>query len=227
MAARFEELTGKDQPMFTGIVQATGKIATVQPLEGEGLRVMVVSEHLPLADVNLGDSIAVNGACMTVVAKTERSFKYDISAESLRCTVGLEEPGNEVNLEKAMRFGDRIGGHLVSGHVDGLGEVIKFQQVGESWQLVVQADKSLSRYIAIKGSIVINGVSLTTNNVKEVKDRCIFSVNLIPHTIEVTSLKHIKVGDKVNLEIDLIARYLERMLPSSSDPFEALKQRKG
>uniref|UniRef100_UPI0035B18DA8 hypothetical protein n=1 Tax=Chitinimonas sp. TaxID=1934313 RepID=UPI0035B18DA8 len=109
MLAQFEDLNGKDQPMFTGIVQATGKIATVQPLEGEGLRVMVVSEHLSLADVAIGDSIAINGACMTVVAKTERSFKYDISAESLRCTVGLEEPGNEVKLEKAMRFGDRIG----------------------------------------------------------------------------------------------------------------------
>lgn len=227
VAAHFEELNGKDQPMFTGIVQATGKIATVQPLEGEGLRVMVVSEHLPLADVAIGDSIAINGACMTVVAKTERSFKYDISAESLRCTVGLEEPGNEVNLEKALRFGDRIGGHLVSGHVDGVGEVLKFQQVGESWQLVVQAEKALSKYVAIKGSIVINGVSLTTNNVKDVKDRCIFSVNLIPHTIEVTALKHIKVGDKVNLEIDLIARYLERMLPGADEPFDALKKRKG
>lgn len=227
VTAQFEELTGKDQPMFTGIVQATGKIATVQPLEGEGLRVMVVSEHLPLGDVAIGDSIAINGACMTVVAKTERSFKYDISAESLRCTVGLEEPGNEVNLEKALRFGDRIGGHLVSGHVDGVGEVLKFTQVGESWQLVVQADKALAKYVAIKGSIVINGVSLTTNNVKDVKDRCIFSVNLIPHTMEVTALKHLKAGDKVNLEIDLIARYLERMLPGSDEPFDALKKRKG
>lgn len=212
--------------MFTGIVEATGKIATVQPLEGEGLRVMVVSEHFPLTDVAIGDSIAVSGACMTVVAKTERSFKFDISAESLRCTVGLDDPGREVNLEKAMRFGDRIGGHLVSGHVDGLGEVMKFQQVGESWQLVVQAEKSLAKYVAIKGSIVIDGVSLTTNQVKDVQDRCIFSVNLIPHTVEVTTLKHLKVGDKVNLEIDLIARYLERMLPAG-DAFATLKQRKG
>ncbi|QNM95262.1 riboflavin synthase [Chitinimonas koreensis] len=212
--------------MFTGIVEATGKIATVQPLEGEGLRVMVVSEHFPLADVAIGDSIAVSGACMTVVAKTERSFKFDISAESLRCTVGLDDPGREVNLEKAMRFGDRVGGHLVSGHVDGLGEVMKFQQVGESWQLVVQAEKSLAKYVAIKGSIVIDGVSLTTNQVKDVQDRCIFSVNLIPHTVEVTTLKNLKVGDKVNLEIDLIARYLERMLPAG-DAFATLKQRKG
>ncbi|MEH6459192.1 riboflavin synthase [Chitinimonas sp. JJ19] len=212
--------------MFTGIIEATGKIATVQPLEGEGLRVMVVSEHLDLRDVAIGDSIAVNGGCMTVIAKTEHSFKYDISAESLRCTVGLEDPGREVNLEKALRLGDRLGGHLVSGHVDGLGEVLKFVEVGESWQLVVQADKSLAKFIAIKGSVVINGVSLTTNQVKDVNDRCIFSVNLIPHTVAVTSLKHLKAGDKVNLEIDLIARYLERMLPET-DPFEALKKRKG
>lgn len=212
--------------MFTGIIEAVGKIATVAPLEGEGLRVMVVSEQMNLSDVVIGDSIAVNGACMTVVAKTNHSFKFDISAESLRCTVGLEDPGREVNLEKAMRFGDRIGGHLVSGHVDGLGEVLKFVEVGESWQLVVQADKELGKFIAIKGSVVINGVSLTTNQVKDVKDRCIFSVNLIPHTVDITALKHLKVGDQVNLEIDLIARYLERMLPET-DPFVALKKRKG
>ncbi|QDQ28429.1 riboflavin synthase [Chitinimonas arctica] len=212
--------------MFTGIIEATGKIATVAPLEGEGLRVMVVSENLKLNDVVLGDSIAVSGACMTVVAKTEHSFKFDISAESLRCTVGLDDPGREVNLEKALRMGDRLGGHLVSGHVDGLGEVLKFAEVGESWQLVVQAEKALAKFIAIKGSVVINGVSLTTNQVKDVNDRCIFSVNLIPHTVAVTTLRHLKVGDQVNLEIDLIARYLERMLPEA-DPFEALKKRKG
>ncbi|MGQ5523294.1 riboflavin synthase [Chitinimonas sp. PSY-7] len=212
--------------MFTGIIEATGKIATVQPLEGEGLRVMIVSEHLDMSDVKIGDSIAVNGACMTVVAKTAHSFKYDISAESLRCTFGLEDPGREMNLEKALRFGDRLDGHLVSGHIDGTGEVMKFVEVGESWQLVVQAPKNLSRYIAIKGSIVINGVSLTTNNLKDMPDRCILSVNLIPHTVEVTNLKHLKVGERVNLEVDMIARYLERMLPET-EPFEALKKRMG
>ncbi|SFZ75486.1 riboflavin synthase [Chitinimonas taiwanensis] len=212
--------------MFTGIIEATGKIATVQPLEGEGLRVMIASETLDMSDVKLGDSIAVNGACMTVVHKGPHSFKFDISAESLRCTVGLEEPGREMNLEKALRFGDRLDGHLVSGHVDGVGEVMKFAQIGESWQLVVQAPKSLARFIAIKGSIVINGVSLTTNQVKDMADRCILSVNLIPHTVQVTNLKHLKVGEKVNLEVDLIARYLERMLPET-EPFEALKKRMG
>ncbi|MBV8465260.1 MAG: riboflavin synthase [Burkholderiales bacterium] len=211
--------------MFTGIVEAVGKIATIQPL-AEGIRVMVSSESFRLDDVAIGDSISVNGACMTVVSKTEHSFKFDVSAESLRCTTGLDEPGREVNLEKALRYGDRLGGHLVSGHVDGVGEVLKFAEAGESRQLVIQAPKALAKYVAIKGSIVINGVSLTTNQVKEVGDRCIFSINLIPHTIEVTSLKHIKVGEHVNLEIDLVARYLERMLPEV-EPFEALKKRKG
>jgi riboflavin synthase len=211
--------------MFTGIIEALGKIATVQPL-AEGVRVMVVSEQLPLGDVMIGDSIAINGACMTVVAKGEHSFKVDVSAESLRCTFGLDEVGREVNLEKALRYGDRLGGHLVSGHVDGVGEVLKFAEAGESRQLVVQAPKSLAKFIAVKGSIVVNGVSLTTNQIKEVGDRCIFSVNLIPHTIEVTGFRHIKVGDKVNLEVDLVARYLERMMPVA-EPFEALKKRKG
>jgi riboflavin synthase len=211
--------------MFTGIIEATGKIATTQHLD-DGSRVKVVSERLDLSDVLIGDSIAVNGACMTVIAKTERSFTFDISGESLRCTANLDEPGEEVNLEKALRFGDRLGGHLVSGHVDGVGEVLKFAQVGESWQLVIQAPKALARYIAIKGSIVVNGVSLTTNHVKDVKDRCIFSVNLIPHTLEVTNLQRLTVGKQVNLEVDLIARYLERMLPQA-EAFDQLRQRKG
>ncbi|WP_269532081.1 riboflavin synthase [Chitinimonas sp. BJYL2] len=199
--------------MFTGIIEATGKIANMTPLDGEGLRVMVVSDHLDMGDVKIGDSIAVNGACMTVVAKTAHSFKFDVSAESLRCTVGLDDPGREVNLEKAMCLGDRIGGHLVSGHVDGLGRVVRFEQLGESWQLMVQCPKELGRFIAIKGSVVINGVSLTTNEVTDRGANTVFSVNLIPHTVAVTALKHLKSGDKVNLEIDLIARYLERMLP--------------
>lgn len=197
--------------MFTGIIEATGKIANFTPLD-EGLRVQVVSEKLDLSAVRVGDSIAVDGACMTVVAKTDHSFKYDLSAESMRCTANLDQPGYEVNLEKSLRLGERLDGHLVSGHVDAVGEVLKFAQAGESWTLVVRAPKELTRFIATKGSVVVNGVSLTTNMVKDVADRCVFSVNLIPHTLENTNLRNLKVQDKVNLEIDLIARYCERML---------------
>ncbi len=148
---------------------------------------------------------------MTVVAKTDQTFQVDVSRESLNCTAGLDTQG-EVNLEKAVTLSERLGGHLVSGHVDGLGEVKKFEPVGESWLLVVEAPKTLGRYLAIKGSIVVNGVSLTVNKVADTASGCEFSVNLIPHTVQVTTLKHLKVGAKVNLEVDLIARYVERML---------------
>lgn len=197
--------------MFTGIIEATGKVANMVPLD-EGLRVQVVSEKFNFAGVKLGDSISVNGACMTVIAKTEHSFKFDLSAESMRCTANLDQPGAEVNLEKALRLGDRLDGHLTSGHVDAVGEVLKFAQAGESWTLVVRAPKELTKFIATKGSIVVNGVSLTTNMVKDVTDRCVFSINLIPHTLEKTNLRLLKVQDKVNLEVDLIARYVERMI---------------
>ncbi|GAB3265394.1 riboflavin synthase [Chitinimonas naiadis] len=199
--------------MFTGIIEATGKVATVTPLAGEGLRVMVVSERLDLGDVAIGDSIAVNGASMTVVAKTAHSFKYDISAESQRCTVGLEDPGREVNLEKAMRLGDRLGGHMVAGHIDELGEVLKFEERGESWQLVVETDRRLAKFIALKGNIAINGVALAVNKVQDHGEQCLFSVNLIPHQISSTAMRLLKVGDQVNIEVDQIARYLERLLP--------------
>jgi riboflavin synthase len=198
--------------MFTGIVAAVGKITEITPLgdASAGHRLSIDAGGLPLADVALGDSITVNGACMTVVAKTERSFQVDVSRESLNCTAGLDRPG-EVNLEKAVTLSERLGGHLVSGHVDGLGEVRKFEPVGESWLLVVEAPKNLAKYLAFKGSIVINGVSLTVNSVVDTQAGCEFSVNLIPHTVQVTTLKHLYVGAKVNLEVDLIARYVERM----------------
>jgi len=151
---------------------------------------------------------------MTVIAKTERSFQVDVSRESLNCTAGLDRIG-EVNLEKAVTLSERLGGHLVSGHVDGLGEVKKFEPVGESWLLVVAAPKDLAKYLAFKGSIVINGVSLTVNKVNDTPAGCEFSVNLIPHTVQVTTLKHLRAGVKVNLEVDLIARYVERMLALS------------
>jgi riboflavin synthase len=203
--------------MFTGIVAAVGTITSIKPLGGDadaGVRLAIDAGKLPLADVALGDSIAINGACMTVVARTDTSFEVDVSRESLNRTAGLDAAG-EVNLEKALTLAERLGGHLVSGHVDGLGIVRKFEPVGESWELVIEAPKELAKYLAYKGSIVVNGVSLTVNSVADSAAGCAFSINLIPHTIEVTTLKHLQVGGKVNLEIDLIARYVERMLSLS------------
>lgn len=193
--------------MFTGIVAATGKITRLQPLE-KGVRLTVESPGLRLSDVAIGDSIAHSGVCLTVIAKRKNSWQVDVSKETLDCTVGLDTEGGEVNLEKAMRLSDFIGGHLVSGHVDGVGEVVKFERIGESHELVVKAPRRLAKYIARKGSITVDGVSLTTNKVKGRS----FSINLIPHTVEATTLKHCKPGGRVNLEVDLIARYVERML---------------
>ena len=204
--------------MFTGIVAAVGKITHITPLGTEadaGLRLSIDAGGLAMDDVGLGDSIALNGACMTVVEKTAVGFIIDISRESLNCTAGLDALG-EVNLEKALTLAERLGGHLVSGHVDGLGTVEKFEAVGESWELVIEAPRSLAKYLAYKGSVVVNGVSLTVNRVTDLETGCQFSINLIPHTIEVTTLKHLHRGAKVNLEIDLIARYVERMLSATS-----------
>jgi riboflavin synthase len=171
---------------------------------------------LDLADVSIGDSIAIQGACMTVVTKTSDTFDVEVSRESLNCTVGLAEPGAEVNLEKALTAHERLGGHIVSGHVDGLGTVTRFAPVGESHELRVLAPKEIGRYLAYKGSITVNGVSLTVNSVDDREDGCEFSINLIPHTVEVTTLKQLAPGSQVNLEVDLIARYTERMLSSAS-----------
>jgi riboflavin synthase len=207
--------------MFTGIVAAVGKINSVLPLAGghdAGVRIDIDAAGLALGDVALGDSIAINGACMTVVAKTATSFCVDVSRESLNCTVGLDT-ATQVNLEKALTLAERLGGHLVSGHVDGLGVVRKFAPVGESWELVIEAPQALAKYLAFKGSIVVNGVSLTVNRVADLgvaaADGCLCSINLIPHTIASTTLKNLLVGTRVNLEIDLIARYVERMLALS------------
>ena len=193
--------------MFTGIVAATGKITHIQPLE-QGLRLTVAAPGLDLEDVALGDSIAHSGVCLTVIAKKKGAYQVDVSKETLDCTVGLDALGEEVNLEKAMRLSDFIGGHLVSGHVDGVGTVVKFEKIGESHELVIEAPKKLAKYIARKGSVTVDGVSLTTNKVKGRS----FSINLIPHTVEVTTLKRLHAGARVNLEVDLIARYVERML---------------
>ncbi|MBS1187007.1 MAG: riboflavin synthase [Burkholderiaceae bacterium] len=200
--------------MFTGIVAATGKITSVQPQgtgSDAGVRLTIDAGELPMDDVAVGDSIAINGACMTVVEKTASGFKIDVSRESLNRTAGLDGL-NEVNLEKAMTMADRLGGHMVSGHVDGLGIVKKFEPVAESHELVLEAPRELAKYFAYKGSVTVNGVSLTVNRVEDTATGCLFSINLIPHTIAVTTLKHLQPGSKVNLEVDLIARYVERML---------------
>jgi riboflavin synthase len=200
--------------MFTGIVAAVGRIETIEALGAEadaGVRLIVQAGGLDLGDVALGDSIAIQGACMTAIATTADTFTVEVSRESLNRTVGLAEPG-DVNLEKALRAHDRLGGHIVSGHVDGLGTVTHFAPVGESHELRVLAPKELGKYLAYKGSITVNGVSLTVNAVTDRPDGCEFSINLIPHTVQVTTLRHLKAGTQVNLEIDMIARYVERML---------------
>ena len=194
--------------MFTGIITCVGKISRILPLE-KGLRLTIEAPSLDLSDVAIGDSIAHGGVCLTVIGKKRTSYQVDVSRETLDCTVGLDGL-NEVNLEKAMRLADRLGGHLVSGHVDGVGEVVRFDKIGESHELVIKAPKNLAKYIARKGSITVDGVSLTTNRVKGRR----FSINLIPHTVAVTTLKRCKTGGTVNLEVDLIARYVERMLTS-------------
>ena len=195
--------------MFSGIVAALGRINHVEQRDG-GVRLSIHAVRLGMDDVGIGDSIAVNGVCLTVVTKTPSSFDADVSAETLACTVGLDANG-EVNLEKSLTLQDRLGGHLVSGHVDGVGEVVVFEPVAESWLLRVRAPQELARYIARKGSITVQGVSLTVNAV----DGPLFDVNLIPHTVSVTTLKLLMAGSKVNLEVDLIARYVERMLGSA------------
>jgi riboflavin synthase len=192
--------------VFTGIVAAVGRIERVEP-RPQGLRLAIDAGGLDLADVATGDSIAVNGCCLTVVALDARRFEVDVSQETIDCTVGLGVPG-EVNLEKSLRLADRLGGHLVSGHVDGVGEVAAFAPVGESWRLVVRAPADLAKYVARKGSIAVQGVSLTVNRV----DGREFEINLIPHTLAVTTLKHLAPGGRVNLEVDLLARYAERLL---------------
>ncbi|MFZ3218725.1 MAG: riboflavin synthase [Rhodoferax sp.] len=202
--------------MFTGIITGVGRIVAVHALGDaptHGKRLTLECPVGYLDDVGLGDSIALNGACMTVTTldTAHRQFTIDISAESLAKTAGLDATGT-VNLEKALRANDRLGGHLVSGHVDGIGQVIHFAQVGESWELRVLAPPSLAKYLAYKGSITINGVSLTVNRIADVANGCEASINLIPHTVENTALGTLKVGSRVNLEIDLIARYVERML---------------
>lgn len=198
--------------MFSGIVADVGHIAEAVDRDG-GLRLEIATRELDLGDVRPGDSIAVNGVCLTAIRQTGNRFTVDVSRETLDCTEGLDKTGAAVNLEKALRLSDRLGGHLVSGHVDAVGEVVEFTDLGESWRLRVRAPQALAKYIATKGSITINGVSLTVNQVADNKSGASeFSVNLIPHTLLMTNLKNLGAGSRVNLEADLIARYVERML---------------
>jgi riboflavin synthase len=200
--------------MFTGIITAVGQIKSAQA-KGDGLQLVIEVPAGYLDDVVLGDSIAIQGACMTATELTGNTFALDISRESLNKTIGLDKIG-PVNLEKALRLNDRLGGHLVSGHVDGVGKVAHFATVAQdpygSWLLRIAAPKELAPFLAYKGSIVVNGVSLTVNKTEDSKDACMVDINIIPHTLENTTLGRLNQGDVVNLEIDLIARYVARMM---------------
>lgn len=203
--------------MFTGIITGVGRIAALRalgPSAQHGKRLTITTPQGYLSDAGLGDSIALNGACMTITSLDVglHQFTIDISAESLDKTSGLAEEGRRVNLEKALRASDRLGGHIVSGHVDGVGTVTHFGRVGESWELRVLAPTELGRFLAYKGSITVNGVSLTVNRVADKETGCEFSMNLIPHTVDHTALGDLQAGHIVNLEVDTVARYVERML---------------
>ncbi|MBN8747619.1 MAG: riboflavin synthase [Variovorax sp.] len=214
--------------MFTGIITGVGRIAAVHGLgssSAHGKRLSISAPPGYLDDVGLGDSIALNGACMTVTSfdPAASQFTIDISAESLDKTAGLADAGTAVNLEKALRAHDRLGGHIVSGHVDGIGIVSHFAPQGESWELRVAAPPPLARFLAYKGSITVNGVSLTVNSVKDAADGTEISINLIPHTVENTGLGQLRAGSRVNLEIDTVARYVERMLQAGVLPNTGLQ----
>ena len=207
-----------------------GRIVAVHSLgssSDHGKRLTIEAPSGYLGDVGLGDSIALNGACMTATSldAAKNQFTVEVSAESLDKTSGFVELGT-INLEKALRASDRLGGHIVSGHVDGIGTVTHFQEVGESWALRIFAPLALSKYMAYKGSVTVNGVSLTVNHVHDLADRtgCEISINIIFHTIANTALGNLRVGSTVNLEIDTVARYVERMLQSSLKPAESIEK---
>lgn len=198
--------------MFTGIIAALGQIKVLQPQQGD-VRLHIEAGKLDCTDIQLGDSVAINGVCLTVVERHDTQLTFDVSQETLkRSSLGQLKTGSPVNLEKALAVGDRLGGHFVSGHVDGLGTVQLINLVGQSWQMKVTVPEELQKYIAEKGSICIDGVSLTVNAV----DAKGFEVNIIPHTLQETIIQHYQTGNRVNLEVDLIARYLERLLPQQS-----------
>ena len=195
--------------MFTGIIEAIGRVAAAKSA-GESVALTIDAGSLDMSDVAIGDSIACNGVCLTVTSLVSKGFTVDVSQETIRVTAGFGS-GNAINLEKSLRLSDRLGGHLVSGHVDGVGTVTAVKPVDGNREIMVRFPAELDRYIARKGSITINGVSLTVNAVTADT----FSVNVIPHTLAVTNLKDLKQGDRVNLEIDLVARYVDRILKAS------------
>lgn len=197
--------------MFTGIIQAVGEITQTRPIIGHGnngLSLCISTGELDLSDVKIGDSIAVNGVCLTVTSLVVGKISVDVSQATLSCTEGLNQTGIRVNLEKALRMSDRLGGHLVSGHVDAMGLVVKFEPAGESCELIIRAPDSILRYLTHKGSITVNGVSLTVNQVEGDE----FSINLIPHTLAMTTLSELVPGMHVNLETDMLARYVAKLL---------------
>ena len=198
--------------MFTGLVQGVGRVVDVERLAADGgVRLTIDGSAVEGFRPAVGDSIALNGACMTATSVDGARFTVDVSRESLSKTAGLDGAG-DVNIETSMALGDKLGGHLVAGHVDGVGEVVRFDPVHESWELVVRAPRELAKYFAYKGSVAVNGVSLTVNRVDDTPAGCELSINIIPHTFEVTTLRSLRPGSRVNLEADLIARYVERML---------------
>lgn len=203
--------------MFTGIIQAEGKIAKIEPQNGDW-KVTIHVGKLDMSDVQLGDSIAANGICLTAIEFGDDFYVADVSGETLNVTnAGDWSIGTPVNLEKALTLQDRLGGHLVSGHVDGVGEVKSISQDARSWRYEVEAPLEICKYIAAKGSICINGISLTVNQV----DDCVFGVNIVPHTRQETTIKYFELGTKVNLEVDLLARYLERMMSAPQPESES------
>jgi len=200
--------------MFTGIIQAEGFITNIEPKSGDW-EVTIDVGKLDMTDVKIGDSIAANGICLTAIGFTQNQYVADVSSETLKVTnAGSWSIGTRVNLEKALTLQDRLGGHLVSGHVDGVGRIISISQDARSWRYDVEAPIEICKYIAAKGSICINGISLTVNQV----DKCVFGVNIVPHTRQETTIKHLEVGSNVNLEVDLLARYLERMMTAPQAP---------
>ena len=196
--------------MFSGIIAAMGTISQSVPL-GDGARITIDIGNLDITDMKIGDSIAINGVCLTAIELKDNHFSVDVSAETLRCTTGFSL-GESVNLERALQLSARLDGHIVTGHIDCIGTITDFRQISESWHLEIDAPIEITRYIAKKGSVAVNGVSLTTNTVSDTT----FSINLIPHTVAVTTFKHLQTGDPVNLEVDIFARYIERIMEVDS-----------
>jgi riboflavin synthase len=198
--------------MFTGIIEAIGKVIAIDQADLD-IRMRIEAGRLDLSEIRIGDSISVNGVCLTVVRSSDTSFSVDISRETLACTtLGDLAPGSALNLERALTLASHLGGHLVTGHVDGVGTIVSRQEQGQSLQLTMQAPEALARYISRKGAICIDGVSLTINAVEGAR----FDVQLIPHTLKETIAASYQPGDRVNIEVDLLARYIERLLETSS-----------